>query len=136
MNLNENNDNLNHHECVLNGKALGIVEEYKHICVTRYCNLKIANKCLVEERINLGKTYSLCSNGCRLPRNNRLNPKVTKTIYNIYVFPRLLYFTFGPLRSWEIRKYFRFRFIYSKQFKSFEPHLDLYQSLYDLFAET
>ena len=25
--------------------------------------------------------------------------------------------------------------IYSKQFKSFEPHLDLYQSLYDFFDE-
>ena len=30
--------------------------------------------------------------------------------------------------------YYRFRFIYSKQIKLFEPHLDLYQSLYDLFA--
>ena len=51
-----------------------------------------------------------------------------------------LYFTFGPLRSaeifWEIRKYIRFRFIYSRQFKLFERHLDLYQSLYDFFAET
>ena len=28
------------------------------------------------------------------------------------------------------------RFIYSKQFKLFECHSDLYQSLYDFFAET
>ena len=28
-------------------------------------------------------------------------------------------------------KNYRFRFIYSKQFELFEPHLDLYQSLYD-----
>ena len=30
---------------------------------------------------------------------------------------------------------YRFIFIYSKQFKLFEPHLDLNQSLYDLFAK-
>ena len=30
----------------------------------------------------------------------------------------------------------RFKFIFSKQFKLFEPHLDLYESLYDFFAET
>ena len=34
------------------------------------------------------------------------------------------------------QKYHRFRFIYSKQFKLIEPHLDLYQSFYDFFAET
>ena len=34
------------------------------------------------------------------------------------------------------QKNHRFRFIYSKQFKLFESHLDLYESLYDFFAET
>ena len=34
------------------------------------------------------------------------------------------------------KKYHRFRFIYSNQFKLFEPHLDLYKSLNDFFAET
>ena len=33
------------------------------------------------------------------------------------------------------QKSYRFRFIYSKQFELFEPHLDLYQSLYDFFVE-
>ena len=30
----------------------------------------------------------------------------------------------------------QFKLVYCMQFKSFEPHLDSYQSLYDLFAET
>ena len=78
MNLNENHDNLNH-ECILNAKALGTVEEYKHIGVTRYCNLKIANKCLVEERmLKICKTYSLCLNGCRLPWAQRTKPRSDK----------------------------------------------------------
>ena len=45
-------------------------------------------------------------------------------------FSAVYIFSFGPSRSAEIfreiRKYHRFRFIYSKQFKLFEPHLDLY----------
>ena len=40
MNLNENNDNRNHLECILNGNALRMAEEYKHIGETRYSNLK------------------------------------------------------------------------------------------------
>ena len=31
--------------------------------------------------------------------------------------------------------FYRFRFIYSKQFEYFEPDLNLYQSLYDILAE-
>ena len=44
MNLNANNVNPSYQDCFLNGKALGTAEEYKHIGVTRYSNLKIANK--------------------------------------------------------------------------------------------
>ena len=83
MNLNENNDNLNHQECILNGKALGTVEEYKHmhVGVTRYCNLKIANKCLVEEKIQSARRTAYALMGAGFHRRNGLNPKVTKTIY-------------------------------------------------------
>ena len=35
-----------------------------------------------------------------------------------------------------IRKCIRFSFIYSKQFKLFEHHLDLYQLLYEFLVET
>ena len=91
MNLNENNDNINHRECILNGKALGMAEEYKHIGVTRYRNLKAANKCLVEERIKSARRTAYALMGAGFHGHNGLNPTVTKTIYNLYVLPRLLY---------------------------------------------
>ena len=50
MTINERNDTPNQQDCIPNGKELWTVEEYKHIGVNRHSNLKIANKCLVEER--------------------------------------------------------------------------------------
>ena len=91
MNLNANNVNSSYQDCFLNGKALGTAEEYKHIGVTRYSNLKIANKCLVEERITSARRTAYALMGAGFHGHNGLNPKVSRTIYNLYVLPRLLY---------------------------------------------
>ena len=49
-----------------------------------------------------------------------------------------IHFTFSKVRVQhaKIRKYHRFRFIYSKEFMLFEPHLNYYESLFVFFAET
>ena len=91
MNLNANNVNSSYQDCFLNGKALGTAEEYKHIGVTRYSNLKIANKSLVEERITSARRTAYALMGAGFHGHNGLNTKVSKTIYNLYVLPRLLY---------------------------------------------
>ena len=91
MNLNANNVNSSYQDCFLNGKALGTAEEYKHIGVTRYSNLKIANKWLVEERITSARRTAYALMGAGFHGHYGFNPKVSRTIYNLYVLPRLLY---------------------------------------------
>ena len=64
--------------------------EYKHIGVTRYGNLKTANKCFIEERIKTARRTADALMGAGFHGHNGLNPKVTMSIYNLYVVPRLL----------------------------------------------
>ena len=58
---------------------------------TRYSNPKIANKCLVEERITSARRTAYALMGAGFHGHNGLNPKVSRTIYNLYVLPCLLY---------------------------------------------
>ena len=91
MNLNENSEIPSTQECILDGKVLETATEYRHISVTRYSNLKIANKCLIEERIKTARHTVYALMGAAFHGHNGLNPKVTVLIYNLYVIPHLLY---------------------------------------------
>ena len=91
MTINERNDTPNQQDSILNGKEHGTVEEYKYIGVNMHSNLKIANKCLVEERTKSARRAAYALMGAGFHGQNGLNPKVSKTIYNLYVLPCLLY---------------------------------------------
>ena len=91
MNLNENIETPSNQECILNGKVLGMATEYKHIGVTRYSNLKTANKCLIEERIKTAIRTAYALMGAGFHGYNGLNPNMTVSIYNLHEIPHLLY---------------------------------------------
>lgn len=55
MDINDKTGENRNSECIFNGQPLGIASEYKHIGITRQSNLKIANKKLVEERIQMAR---------------------------------------------------------------------------------